>query len=703
MKNAIRVVFAALLAGAVSSCLVHAGPFDGKRFKGRIAYSADGNHNDEDDWAASPVALAIFAEFGVKDRLVHFDYNSILPDTKSEWEKMHETSVLGAVERYGYRTSIFHDCRKDLKAVVESIRNAINASSVDNPLYFIVAGPMQVAYLGIEKSDPEKRKFVYVISHSRWNDGYDLKYSFPHNKRSLIQRGIHWIQVADQNKFLSTTLFGKLATEEEWRSWLWMRDSDDPKIRFLWERMRATNKADCSDAGMAYFLVTGDEEGDIAKLKKLLDDNTIPAPINPRRHVRIEAENFVTLDGYEVEYRNDLEASHKINVRLANRTAGRIRTAFDEPYTAAGGRYDVQVRYLDGKVGRARFTFHVNGVAKGDPWSASNDDDRWRSHMIRDVNLNRGDELAMEVRGDSGDSGRLDYVQLTYKGPFSGSAASSGQLLDDPTALPGQVTIAGANPGYLKYNGGGAIFLSGPANAEEFLYLGTLTADGTRSGGGQEEIINRMARAGVNAFHCQMFRMKRCNIKNQGDDTHSPFLDHDPSRPLNEAVLNQWESWLDLLEEKGILVHLEFYNDATDVERMGWTMNVRGDLHPDERRWIEGIVRRFKHHKNILWGIAQSSNKLPASRIPHFKEIGAAIARTDDHNHPIVQSFMGPDDPDFRKDGVLTEAYIGDPNIRVVTWQNVGAQGDDLERQRRETLDFYHRSAVDFVVMKKGR
>jgi hypothetical protein len=29
-------------------------------FKGRIAWSTDGNFNDEDDWAASPVALAIF-------------------------------------------------------------------------------------------------------------------------------------------------------------------------------------------------------------------------------------------------------------------------------------------------------------------------------------------------------------------------------------------------------------------------------------------------------------------------------------------------------------------------------------------------------------------------------------------------------------------------------------------------------------------
>jgi hypothetical protein len=41
---------------AASGLCAHPGPFDGKQFKGRIAYSADGNFNDEDDWAASPVA-----------------------------------------------------------------------------------------------------------------------------------------------------------------------------------------------------------------------------------------------------------------------------------------------------------------------------------------------------------------------------------------------------------------------------------------------------------------------------------------------------------------------------------------------------------------------------------------------------------------------------------------------------------------------
>ena len=88
--------------------------------------------------------------------------------------------------------------------------------------------------------------------------------------------------------------------------------------------------------------------------------------------------------------------------------------------------------------------------------------------------------------------------------------------LDDPNALPGQIIIAGSNPGFLKYNGGGPVFLAGPDNPEDFLFQGTLNEDGTRSGRGQEGLIERMAAAGVNAFHCQMFRMRRCNIKDEG-------------------------------------------------------------------------------------------------------------------------------------------------------------------------------------------
>ena len=54
-----------------------------------------------------------------------------------------------------------------------------------------------------------------------------------------------------------------------------------------------------------------------------------------------------------------------------------------------------------------------------------------------------------------------------------------------------KIIVAGTDPGYLRYNGGGPAFLCGPDNAETFLFLGDLNPDGTRSNGQQQLIIDR--------------------------------------------------------------------------------------------------------------------------------------------------------------------------------------------------------------------
>lgn len=380
--------------------------------KGRIAYSADGNHNDPDDWIASPVALAIFAEAGLKDRLVHFSYNNILPQTDPEWEKKHADGVLGAAARYGYDKSVFFDCRKDLAGAVASITKAVNASSAENPLYFIIAGPMEVPYLGIEKSDPTKRPFVYAISHSRWNDGYASGYKFTHPKRSVIEQGVHWVQICDQNRLLSFGRYGRSSLEamDEFKPYFWMRDSSDPKLKFLWERMLVSMRPDPSDAGMAWFLATGDETCDPVKLRKLLEQHEVPVPISARKQVRLEAENFRHIDGFEIDDKKDKKVSHQLHVRLASAQApGRLRTTYDEPFAARAGRFDVEVRYCDEKPGRAKFAFFLNGAAQGSPWESAGEGQGWLSQTFRNVAIKAGDEVRIDAEGDGG---RLDYVQL---------------------------------------------------------------------------------------------------------------------------------------------------------------------------------------------------------------------------------------------------------------------------------------------------
>jgi hypothetical protein len=320
-----------------------------------------------------------------------------------------------------------------LDAAVASIAQAVNASSADDPLYYIVAGPMEVPFLGIQKADPQKRKYVYCISHSRWNDGFASKVDaglFTYNKRSVIESGVHWVQIQDQNRLLSHSRYGNPAKPEEFKPYFWMRDSQDPKVNFLWERMVVSTRPDPSDAGMAWFLVTGDEEADPEKLKRLLDGKSVPKPVSARAVVRIEAENFEVLEGCKLEDRNDRSASHRLDVaKSGDSPTGRIRTHFDQPYAAVSGRFDVDVRHLveDGK--QCRFKLFLSGAAVGEPFEFPMDSKGWATHTVRDVALKIGDELAVEING----SGRVDYVQLNWRnsGETSRRSSASGSTTTD--------------------------------------------------------------------------------------------------------------------------------------------------------------------------------------------------------------------------------------------------------------------------------
>jgi len=421
MKRQTRIVSAILFLVCFPASTLRAAavPFDGKNFKGRIAYSADGNHNDPDDWAASPLVLAIFAEFGLKGKLVHFDYNSILNNTYAEWEVIHETAVLGAADRYGYDKRVFHNCRTDAEAAIASITKAVDESTAEDPLYFIVAGPMEVAVRGILKSRPEVRKHVYVISHSAWNDGLSPRYAYKNTKRDVIATGVHWIQIRDQNARLAFGKFGTPSQPEEFEPYFWMRDSKDSKVRFLWHMMVVSTRPDPSDSGMAYFLVTGDEEADPAKYKRLIEERIVPKPVDFRSTVRIEAENFMTLDGFEMEIvdRRAMPAaprlSHNAGIKPTEGVnAGRISTTVSQPYTAARGRYDVEIRYLDEQGKRSRFAFRVNNKERGGAWESAGTGQGWVSHKLADVEIAAGDEITVEL---SGSPTRLDYVQLDLR------------------------------------------------------------------------------------------------------------------------------------------------------------------------------------------------------------------------------------------------------------------------------------------------
>src|SRR5688572_81645 len=264
-------------------------PYAGGQFRGRIAYSADGNNRDRDDLFASAVSIAMFKAFGVTDKVVHFDYNSILGEDDPQYLKVHEESVRGAAKRFGLPATVIFNDSRELDAAIKNIRNAVNASSATDPLYFIIAGPMEVPWRGINAADPDRRKHVHCISHTVWNDLFFWdtgNRQITHHRRDLIDLGVQWVQILNQQG-LGTCPEPKHGPcpQEKWALWDWMRDSKNPDVAWLYERLEAMGRPDCSDSGMVYFLLTGNEKASVQNLNDLLHGR-VPNPISQRADIR---------------------------------------------------------------------------------------------------------------------------------------------------------------------------------------------------------------------------------------------------------------------------------------------------------------------------------------------------------------------------------------------------------------------------------
>ena len=679
---------AALIAVYLLLCAnLHAqtGPWVDGTLKGRMALSHDGNFNDEDDWGAFPVVIALLDAYGVKDKLVHIDFNNIIQNNDPRFEKDMTTSVLGAAERYGISAAVLHNCRTDLEGAVRSIRDAVNASSAENPLDYLLAGPMDVPYRGILAADPAKRRHVYCLSHSVWNDGFGNRRIEGRSKRDVIALGIHWIQVKPGSGLTYSSRTA--STPKQWAAFQWMRDSRDERLQWIYTRLQVEGRCDVSDATITYSFLTGDEQCDPQKLAAVLDKKQKPDSLAIRPTIRLEAENFDALENYAPVY-GDREISQRVLLRLTHPPKGMIRTTFHEIYAAQSGRYEVGIRYRDQAKGSATVTLRVNGFQQGPSWKESAHDGAWKTHAVKNVLLTVGDEIAVEVQADGGAPGELDYVQLDYQG------------LDDAAAMPGQIIVDPANPRCLKLNGGKRCFLFGAGNPEDFLFFGTRRSNGTRSGGQQEEMIKKIAGTGANTFHMLVMRDSRYNLEpGNGAPDANPFVGSDIGGKLSEDILHQWEGWLKQFEAAGVNVLFNFYNDFDDFEDLaGWKLDAQGNLHPQEKYLIETLVNKFKHHKNIIWALEESCNKISRAKQERLKKVAELVAQTDNFHHPIAAMFQILYYDEVHPDKVGPEDYVNDPNVKIMTWGHYSTPKKGLP-----AVDQYYKELVGHWQQAAGR
>ena len=180
------------------------------------------------------------------------------------------------------------------------------------------------------------------------------------------------------------------------------------------------------------------------------------------------------------------------------------------------------------------------------------------------------------------------------KGP--GRGGGSSETLDDPKALAGQIIVDPAHPAWLKRNGGGPVHLCGPGDPEGFLYRGTRRLDGTRDGD-QEALIRKLIEHG-----------------GDGRRDHNPFVDSDPAQGLDKRLLDQWQTWFDLMDRHGIAIVLFFYDDSASIWRTADRVG------PQEKAFVEGIVGRFRHHRNLIWVVAEARPQQETERGPRSRD-----------------------------------------------------------------------------------
>lgn len=268
--------------------------------KGRIAISSDGNEHDHDDWAATPLSLALLAASGLQDQLVMYTYsdhvwgsNQDHPTSESgltAYEHMRESTLIGQ-QMFGFDNTRFICAVDNAEVAYNALRDVINESSAENPLIIIAAGPMQVVGEAISRSEIDKRQYVTLISHSGWNDNHSDK---PHKQYWDNHSGWTFQEIKDEfsndeNGNLVTNRIsdqnggndydGLKATKEKF-DWLKTSEARNHKSYkgsswdWLYSRLITCIKKgdiDASDAGMVLYMLTGVEKTNPEMVKSIME------------------------------------------------------------------------------------------------------------------------------------------------------------------------------------------------------------------------------------------------------------------------------------------------------------------------------------------------------------------------------------------------------------------------------------------------
>ncbi len=296
----LKTIFTAILTIAVVTVSSAQTPL--WQGKGRIAISSDGNEHDHDDWAATPLSLALIAAKGLQDKMVLYTYSDHVWGSNQDkpmehgmtaYEHMRE-SALGGAKHFGYDPTRFVCAVDNAEVAYAALRDEINKSTADDPLIIVAAGPMQVVGEAINRANVEARKYITVVSHSNWNDRHADN---PHKKNFWDQHSgwtfnemreafgtesggsAKFVRILDQNGGEGYLGLYTLIEHYDWIKTSPIRNKSpylDGSWDWLYGRIatcvKKGNNFDPSDAGMIIYLFTGVEKTNPDMAREIMEN-----------------------------------------------------------------------------------------------------------------------------------------------------------------------------------------------------------------------------------------------------------------------------------------------------------------------------------------------------------------------------------------------------------------------------------------------
>lgn len=268
---------------------------------GRVVMSNDGNVHDDDDIVAVAYAAGLWWAAGLQDKVVQFEYNNHVCDTganesdgvgagSGDDSSNMRTTASGAIENFGYSSSIFYDYERQGSASTAKMAAEIEKSTASDPLWILAGGPMETVWRGLEAANGGF-DHVTIISHSKWNESHTHcsdAHDWDDLKNKYQGKGVYFVENCDSGGCSSSNKLNDQngGFNSSKSNWDWMRNSDKQYNRWIYSRNPWSSKFDPSDAGMSYFLITGgpfnggDKTPDHNDARKLMENpcqgNTTP-------------------------------------------------------------------------------------------------------------------------------------------------------------------------------------------------------------------------------------------------------------------------------------------------------------------------------------------------------------------------------------------------------------------------------------------